>query len=178
MAKALPIPGLTAEMPFAAAAVATVRVRAEELLAHAEGVLDVEQIERVHAARVASRRLRAALEMYAPCFPKAELRSVLREVKALADALGARRDPDVQLGGLERFAQALPEADQRGLLRFMAAARADQDRGNERLAAALVALREDDLAGRIDALLATIEEPAANAEPDPSGSPPADEDPA
>ena len=33
MAKALPIPGLTADTSFAAAAVATVRVRAEELLA-------------------------------------------------------------------------------------------------------------------------------------------------
>lgn len=159
MAKALPIPGLTADTSFAAAAVATVRIRAEELLAHADGVLDVEQIERVHDMRVASRRLRAALEVYAPCFPKREFRRVLRDVKALADALGARRDPDVQLEGLQRFAAALPDDDQRGVLRFMASARADQDRGNERLAAALRDLDPAALAERIVALIAAVEVP-------------------
>jgi CHAD domain-containing protein len=159
VAKALPIPGLTADTSFAAAAVATVRVRAEELLAHADGVLDVEQIERVHDMRVASRRLRAALEVYAPCFPKREYRRVLRDVKALADALGARRDPDVQLEGLQRFAAALPDADQRGVLRFMATARADQDRGNERLAAALRDLDPAALTERIVALIAAVEVP-------------------
>lgn len=159
MAKALPIPDLTAETSFAAAAVATVRVRAEELLAHADGVLDVEQIERVHDMRVATRRLRAALEVYAPCFPKREYRRVLRDVKALADALGARRDPDVQLEGLERFAAALPDADQRGILRFMATARADQERGNERLAAALRDLDPAELAGRIADLITGVEIP-------------------
>lgn len=160
MAKAQPIPGLSAEMTFAAAAAATVRVRAAELLAHADGVLDVEQIERVHDMRVATRRLRAALEVYAPCFPKREHRRVLRDVKALADALGARRDPDVQLEGLKRFAAVLPEADQRGVLRFMATARADQDHGNERLAAALRELDPAALAARIEALVAAVEESA------------------
>lgn len=160
MAKAQTIPGLSADMTFAAAAVATVRVRAEELFTHAEGVLDIDQIERVHAMRVASRRLRAALEVYAPCFPKGDHKRVLRDVKALADALGARRDPDVQLLGLERFAAGLTEADQPGILRFMATTRAEQVQGNERLATALRELDLDDFASRIDALLATVEEPA------------------
>ncbi len=160
MAKARPIPGLTAETPFSAAAVATVRVRADELFAHGDGVLDVDEIERVHDMRVASRRLRAALEVYAPCFPTAQYKSVLRDVKALADALGARRDPDVQLEGLERFASALTDADRRGVLRFMAATRADQVQGNERLATVLRELDLDDFAARIEALLGTVEEPA------------------
>lgn len=147
-------------MTFAAAAVATVRVRAQELFDHAEGVLDIEEIERVHDMRVASRRLRAALEVYAPCFPRKRHKDVLRDVKALADALGARRDPDVQLEGLERFASGLGDADQRGVLRFMATARADQVRGNERLAAALQELDLKEFASRIEDLLATVEEAA------------------
>src|ERR671932_603598 len=93
MAKARDIPGLHASMPFAEAAAATVAVRAAELFEHAEGVLDTSDIERVHDMRVASRRLRAVLEIYAPCFPKAQFKPLLEEVKALADALGARRDP-------------------------------------------------------------------------------------
>src|SRR3954452_789776 len=100
MAKARDIPGLHATMPFAEAAAATVAVRAEELFEHADGVLDTSDIERVHDMRVATRRLRAVLEIYAPCFPKDRFRPLLKEVKALADALGARRDPDVLLDRL------------------------------------------------------------------------------
>src|SRR3954449_3894464 len=91
---------LSAEMTYAEAARATVAVRAEELFEHADGVLDTSDIERVHDMRVASRRLRAVLEIYAPCFPKDRFRPLLKEVKALADALGARRDPHVLLDRL------------------------------------------------------------------------------
>ena len=57
--------------------------------------------------RVATRRLRAVLEIYAPCFPPRRAPAVLRDVKALADALGARRDPDVQLAALAGMAERL-----------------------------------------------------------------------
>src|SRR3954471_5338410 len=102
MAKARDIEGLHAGMPFAEAAATTVRVRAEELFEHSEGVLDTSDIERVHDMRVASRRLRAVLEIYAPCFPGGQFKPLLKEVKALADALGARRDPDVLLAQLDK----------------------------------------------------------------------------
>src|SRR3954471_18546124 len=97
MAKARDIDGLHAHLPFAQAAAATVAVRADELFEHSENVLDTSDIERVHDMRVASRRLRAVLEIYAPCFPPEQFKPLLKEVKALADALGARRDPDVLL---------------------------------------------------------------------------------
>ena len=99
MAKAADIP-LRPEMPFAEAAATTVAVRAGELWEHSRDVLDTTDIERVHAMRVATRRLRAVLEIFAPAFPSRLHREVLGEVKALADALGARRDPDVQLEAL------------------------------------------------------------------------------
>ena len=54
--------------------------------------------------RVASRRLRAVLEMFAPCFPRGPFRGVLRDVKQIADALGERRDPDVHLAAMEKLA--------------------------------------------------------------------------
>ena len=40
-------------------------------------VLDVSDIERVHDMRVATRRLRAALEVFRPCFPRAEFKATL-----------------------------------------------------------------------------------------------------
>jgi len=156
--KALPIPGLQADLPYGLAAAATVRVRADELVAQAAGVLDTGRIERVHGMRVATRRLRAVLEIYAPCFPPAELKSTLREVKALADALGARRDPDVQLEGLDRFAATLPEADRPGIAGFMAVVREDQEAGNATLAAALERLDPVTLRERIEELVRAAED--------------------
>ena len=64
--------------------------------------------------RVATRRLRAVLELYAPCFPARELRPVLRDVRRLADALGARRDPDVQLARVAAFARGAGEPSRPG----------------------------------------------------------------
>src|SRR4029079_7743295 len=101
--------------PYRRAAPRLVRVRTGELSEHADGVLDTSDIERVHDMRVASRRLRAVLEIYAPCFPAAEVKPLLREVKALADALGARRDPDVLLEQLAKLEGSLPKANAPGV---------------------------------------------------------------
>src|SRR5436309_6100276 len=118
MAKAREIPGLAGDDPFRLAAARVVAIRSDELIAQSADVLDTSDIERVHDMRVASRRLRAVLEIFAPCFPKAAHRAVLTDVKALADALGARRDPDVQLAALERFADAAGEAARAGIAVF------------------------------------------------------------
>src|SRR5438552_8011133 len=101
--------------PYARAGARIVRVRTEELFGHAEGVLDVDDIERVHDMRVATRRLRAVLEIFAPCFPGKAHRAALRDVRRLADALGERRDPDVQIAALEGYAAAAPAADRPGV---------------------------------------------------------------
>src|ERR671918_1932329 len=124
MAKARDIPGLHASMPFAQAAAATVTVRAAELFEHAEGVLDTSDIERVHDMRVASRRLRAVLEIFAPCFPQSEFKGVLKDVKQLADALGERRDPDVHIDALKTFSKALAAANKPGVARLVEEQRA------------------------------------------------------
>ena len=76
MAKAKDIE-VTPTEPYGRAAARIVRVRARELFDHAENVLDTTDIERVHDMRVASRRLRAVLEIFAPCFPRAPFQSVL-----------------------------------------------------------------------------------------------------
>ena len=86
--------------------------------------------------RVATRRLRAVLEIYEPCFPRKELRGVLRDVKALADALGERRDPDVAARGADAPSQAaVPKVDGPGVELFAQLVRAEQEAGNATLAA-------------------------------------------
>jgi CHAD domain-containing protein len=152
MAKARPITGLAADTRYADAAAAAIVVRASELFEHAAGVLDTGDVERVHDMRVASRRLRAALEVFAPCFPAKQHKRALRDVKVLADALGARRDPDVALERLSEIAAAFHEADRAGIDSLAAELRDEQTAGNERLAAALTEMRSSDLESRLVAL--------------------------
>jgi CHAD domain-containing protein len=157
MAKAHDIPGLHAELSYRQAAARTVAVRAEELFHHAAGVLDTSDIERVHDMRVASRRLRAVLEIYEPCFPRKALRAALSDVKDVADVLGERRDPDVQLAQLDEFASAVKPADRPGVEAFAERVRAEQGSANQTLAAALAELEASDLRGRLAALAASAE---------------------
>lgn len=164
MAKAADVPGLTADLPFRIAAARTVRVRADELFAHADGVLDTEDIERVHDMRVATRRLRAVLEVYAACFPPKRHRAVLKEVKALADALGARRDPDVQLEELDKVRHALEPEDAAGVDAFAAMVAAEQEDGNGVLAAALEDAEADQLHLRLHELADAADPGAGDAE--------------
>jgi len=173
VAKPRPIPGLSEDDPYAAAAARVVRVRTAELAEHAAGVLDVDEIEGVHDMRVATRRLRAALEVFEPCFPRKRYRAALREVKALADALGERRDRDVTIASLREFAAAVDQEDQPGLESLIARVRAEQADANRDLAphvspervASLVEMLED-LAGEA-ATLAGESEPQAPPAGDP-----------
>jgi CHAD domain-containing protein len=149
LAKARDIPGFDGRKSFRAVARETVEIRSREVFEHAAGVLDTEDIERVHDMRVATRRLRAVLEVFAPAFDRHEHKAVLRDVKALADALGARRDPDVQLAALATLLEVLPTPDRPGIAAFAARVRTEQEEGNRTLAAALKQMEDDDLEGRL-----------------------------
>jgi CHAD domain-containing protein len=144
--------------PYALAAARVVRVRAGELFDHAEGVLDTSDIERVHDMRVASRRLRAVLEIFEPCFPQGDFKTALRDVKALADALGERRDPDVHIEDMEGFEAQVQATLRPGIDALVDRLRAQQARGNETLAAALDEIRENNLRERLDSLADGAEE--------------------
>lgn len=152
MAKARPIPGLARDTRFGAAAAAAVEVRSAEVFEHARGVLDIGDIERVHDMRVATRRLRAALEVFAACFPRKRHRRLLAEVKALADALGQRRDPDVAIEELTKVADGLGAAERPGIAGLIGEFRAEQLGGNRTLAQMLVHVHESGLEDRLTEL--------------------------
>lgn len=153
MARAREVPGFDCDEVFAAAAARVVVVRAAEVFEHAEGVLDIEEIERLHDMRVATRRLRAALEVFEPCFPRKRFRKALKRVKALADALGERRDADVELEFLRGFAAEAPATDHEALATLIAAVRGEQDEANEALAPYVTAKRLRKLRRRLDKLV-------------------------
>ncbi len=154
MAKAREIPGIGCQTPFREAAVRAVEVRADELLTLSAGVLDSEDVERVHDMRVATRRLRAAMEVFSACYPPKHLKRALSDVKALADALGERRDPDVMIDGLEKVARKLAAGDRSGIRNLEEALGERQAGANERLARMLDRIEADRLRERLLALAA------------------------
>jgi CHAD domain-containing protein len=128
---------LSAEQPYGVAAAQVVGERAEAMFGRRNGVLDTRDIEGVHGMRVAPRRLRAALEVFGPCLDREGGAKALREIKALAAALGERRDRDVQLERLERLHEQTDGAERHAVELLAAELRTEQSRANRRLAKAL-----------------------------------------
>jgi len=156
MAKAREIPGFAESSSYREAAARAVQVRTEEVFGFREGVLDVSDIDRVHDMRVATRRLRAAMEIFAPCFPKKEHGRLLKEVKALADALGERRDRDVAIVAMETAAEQMTAADRPGIAHLTAQLREEQTRANGVVEQALEKVDADGLRERLLALAAEV----------------------
>ena len=65
-----------------------------------EGVKLAQDIEHIHRMRVASRRLRAALPLFASCFQKKKYQQWMLEIQRITRALGEARDTDVQIAFL------------------------------------------------------------------------------
>lgn len=65
--------------------------------------------------RVASRRLRAALDVFGFCYIRSETKALRREIRQVTGALGPARDLDVLIEFLERFQQEGPPDDRDAL---------------------------------------------------------------
>jgi CHAD domain-containing protein len=74
-----------------------IRRQAKQLTAQFDGLRAAEDLEFVHRARVATRRLRAALRMFAQCFPPKRLRRWRKAICRTTAKLGEARDRDVQI---------------------------------------------------------------------------------
>ena len=81
-----------------------------------EGVLRNDDPENVHRMRVASRRVRADLDVFESIFPKKKFASWKKEIRAMTRMLGSARDADVQITYLEELLKGPhPEAVGKGL---------------------------------------------------------------
>jgi CHAD domain-containing protein len=124
-------------------------MRTRELFVRADNVLDTEDPERVHKMRVATRRLRAALEVFGACFPAKRTRTALSEVKALAGALGERRDCDVLIELLDSLRANAAGAERTAIDQLIGELRDEQIAANKRLAKALGRARQAGLERRL-----------------------------
>jgi CHAD domain-containing protein len=101
MAKAKEIIGLDCAANALEWVAEVLRVRFDEVVNLRDAALDFSDIEGVHSMRVATRRLRSALRDFMPLMDKRPSKRVRKELKQLADALGAVRDQDVAIVALE-----------------------------------------------------------------------------
>ena len=104
---------------FAQAAHMAVRQQYHELMSNLEGTRQGEDIEALHDMRVASRRLRAALSVFAAAFPPRLFARCEKQVARVTDALGMVRDADVQIEFLEGLRDRAPESERVGLDAFI-----------------------------------------------------------
>jgi len=77
-----------------------IQKKIEKLLSYAQSVRDPDAAEAHHAMRIAAKRLRYVIEVYAPLY-RNELKSILKRLKALQEILGNLHDCDVWIMELQ-----------------------------------------------------------------------------
>lgn len=143
MAKAWPIEGITPEAPVVECARRIVETRFREVFHYRHGALAGEDITQLHAMRVSTRRLRAALRNFRACFEPEAHRTHSRRIRDLARALGAVRDLDVRLRWLEGIRESASEPELAGIDLLIERARADRRRARGPMVALLHRLEHE-----------------------------------
>lgn len=115
MAKAWDVPGLHGNARFADAAGRIIVTRWREMMSYGPGTIAGDDIEELHAMRVSSRRLRAAMDAFAAAFPASAFRKRLEVVKEITDTLGEARDLDVAMEGLRALLDDMTPAERVGI---------------------------------------------------------------
>lgn len=114
MAREDGIAGLAPGQSFAAAGRLILSHRFAAMWAHRDGTLAGDE-EALHDMRVGSRRLRAALDIFAAAFHGREYRRLHRLTARLTDELGGVRDHDVMLLNLQRYRKGVPRDERAGI---------------------------------------------------------------
>jgi CHAD domain-containing protein len=154
MAKAKEIIGLDCAASALEWAAEVLRVRFDEVVNLRDAALDFSDIEGVHSMRVATRRLRSALRDFMPLMDKRPSKRVRKELKQLADALGAVRDQDVAIVALEALqVEAETEPIKEGIGKLLEERRDSHEVARLDLTEALAAHHLNDLQERFTATI-------------------------
>ncbi len=107
--------GLLPDDPMAEAGRKVLRFHFAEMLSHEEGTRLGTDIEALHDMRVATRRMRAAFEVFGSAFHAKVLKPHLKGLRLTGRALGSVRDLDVFMEKAQAYLETLPEDQRRGL---------------------------------------------------------------
>ncbi len=107
--------GLLPDDPMAEAGRKVLRFHFAEMLSHEEGTRLGTDIEALHDMRVATRRMRAAFEIFGSAFHAKALRPHLKGLRLTGRALGSVRDLDVFMEKAQAYLETQPEEQRSGL---------------------------------------------------------------
>lgn len=114
-ARKLKDPGVKPDDPLAEAGRKVMRYHFAQMLLHEEGTQLGEDIEELHDMRVATRRMRAAFEVFGDAFTQKTIRTHLKGLKATGRSLGRVRDLDVFMEKAQVYLDTLPVEHQADL---------------------------------------------------------------
>jgi CHAD domain-containing protein len=101
--------------------------------------------EGVHDVRVASRRLRAAMDVAVGCFPDNWYKRLHATAKEITTELGAVRDRDVLIEFLTKEKERVPAKERVGIDRLIARVTRERDEAREHMLAFLSQLEAEDV---------------------------------
>ena len=162
MAKEDEIAGLSPDESFADAGRTIIRARFRTMWTYRDGTLAGDE-EALHDMRVGSRRLRAALDVFADVFHGTEYRRLHRITARLTDELGGVRDHDVMLLNLQKYRKRVARDERPGIAVLMETLSAEREVARRRLRRFFEYLQAQEYAERMERLFA---EDASSADTD------------
>lgn len=111
-AKKLSSPGVVPDDPLAEAGRKVMRYHFAQMLLHEDGTRLGEDIEELHDMRVATRRMRAAFEVFQDAFTDKAIKTHLKGLRATGRNLGRVRDLDVFMEKAHHYLNTLPSERQ------------------------------------------------------------------
>ena len=116
MAKGAPIHKLTQPNAPLRDSAPVILVRLQEMFDWAPAMRNPENVDDLHNMRIAAKRLRYTMELFAPCFGE-DFRSALKTVEGIQERIGAIHDCDVLLPLLSRTLDKETEREKKKALR-------------------------------------------------------------
>ena len=110
MSTAIEIKGVTSDKTLDVCARLIIVGYFREMMSHKAGASEGVDIKFVHNMRVASRRLRAAMDNFVDCFEAEPFKRYYRQVRTITRTMGKVRDLDVLIARFERERNALSAA--------------------------------------------------------------------
>ena len=103
MAKAFPLYAVNPQEALRSNAPLMLHTRLEELYQFAPFISDPANVAELHNMRIAAKRLRYTLEIFAPCFTSKEFDKLSAQVKSVQEQIGEIHDRDVRGPLLQAF---------------------------------------------------------------------------
>ncbi len=127
-------PGVQPDDPLAEAGRKILLFHFAEMLRHEEGTLLGEEIEALHDMRVATRRMRAAMDVFGYTYKPKTVQAHLKGLRAIGRLLGRVRDLDVFIEKVNAYVERLDADSRAGMEPLLAAWHAQRDLYRDQMA--------------------------------------------